>query len=206
MPSGHNRIPEDKWTDVPLYDVVPEWSPERKEAFAMYRDMGAERSVRGAAQRLGKDASLIARWSSEDGWVMRCAAWDAYCDQQQQRAMIEERERVARMHASAIDSTIEVLMQAPLALAQKIRNGELKVDPDENDAYTLTRATEAAAKVLPSLVNASRLVHGFSTANVDVKTTGVEGKTPEELDFILSGFDDGSSDILELTEGDDPGA
>jgi hypothetical protein len=181
------------------YDVEPQWSPERKEAFALYRDFGADRSLAAVAQALGKSKALMDRWSAEDSWVARCAAFDAETDRRARDAAIEERERIARMHASAIDSTITVLMQAPLALAEKITSGDLKVNAEESDPYALTRATEAAAKVLPALVNASRLVHGFSTSNVEVKATALDGKTPDELDAYLLGFDDGAQSVIEKT-------
>jgi len=42
--------------------------------------MGAERSVRRVAKRLGKSASLVGRWSAEDDWPERAAAWDAELD------------------------------------------------------------------------------------------------------------------------------
>jgi hypothetical protein len=187
------------------FDPPLEWSPERKEAFALYRDMGPERNLRGVCQKLDKSLTLIGGWSTQDDWVMRCALYDADCDRQKQEAMREERERIAKMHAQAIDSTIKVLMQAPLMLAQKIESGELNIDAD-NDPYTLVRATEAASKVLPSLVNASRLVHGFSTANVEVKTSDVERKTLAELDAYLLGYDDGAEDVAERTLPELPNA
>ena len=186
-------------------DVELHWSPERKEAFVMYRDLGFERSLSKVAAALGKDASLIGKWSMEDGWVARCAAYDADCDRQRQAALAEERVAISRKHARAIDSTIEVLMQAPVEMARRISEEGLAVDK-ETDTYTLVRATEAAAKVLPSLVNASRLVHGLSTANVESKQNALEGKTVEELDALLLGSgDDGSADVarrLELPSGE----
>lgn len=185
----------------PPYDVVPEWSPERKEAFALYRDFGTNRSLRAVAERLGKTAELIERWSRGDDWVRRVAAWDAECDRRQQEAMIAERERIGKMHAQALDSTITVLMQAPVTMAERITRGDLKVD-DDNDPYSLIRATEAAAKVLPALINASRLVHGFSTANVDVNGSHrvkIENATVEELDALLV-IDDGSAAVLERVD------
>ena len=178
------------------YEVDPAWSPERKEAFALYRDFGAARSLRAVGQALGKSTALIERWSAEDNWTYRVAAWDAEQDRVAREAASEERERVAKMHARAIDSTITVLMQAPLEMARRIEQEGLSVDA-ETDVYSLTRATEAAAKVLPSLVTASRLVHGMSTQNVDAKHSKLEGASLEELDAALLPYDDGSSDVAD---------
>jgi hypothetical protein len=46
-------------------------------AFVEYRDMGAERSVRGVGQRLGKSRAIIERWSSANNWRERCRAYDS---------------------------------------------------------------------------------------------------------------------------------
>ena len=189
-------------SDRPLYDVVPEWSPERKEAFILYRDMGADRSLRGAAQVLRKDGSLVARWSMEDGWRMRTAAWDAEQDRIRQEASKRELERITKKHARAIESTITVLMQPAVKLAHMIENGDNFLEgltPVE-----LAQLAQVAGKQLPALVQASRLVHGTSTENIAVKSEHrmkIEGATLAELDAYLLGHDDGSQKLLEEKAG-----
>jgi hypothetical protein len=185
-------------SDQKLYDVDPEWSPERKEAFGMYRDMGAERNLRGVAQALNKSATLIARWSTEDKWRIRVAAWDAEQDRQAQQAAIDERKRIAKKHASALEDTITVLMQPGMKLADKI-NEEGADFLNDADPIMLANLAAAAGKQLPALIQASRLVHGFSTANVDVhdvRAREIEGASPDELDAYLLGHDDGADEII----------
>ena len=46
------------------------------EAFAIYRDMGRERSLRAVAEQLQKSDTLMGRWSGKYEWVKRAAAWD----------------------------------------------------------------------------------------------------------------------------------
>lgn len=181
-----------------LYDIDPEWSPPRKEAFAMYRDMGTDRSLRAVGQRLGKTTVLIEGWSSNDGWVARCAAFDAEQDRQRQAAAQEERRRLAKKHARAIEATITVLMQPAVTLAQKIENGDHSLE--DLDPITLANLTAQAGKQLPTLVQASRLIHGESTENVAVKSehrVAIEGATPAALDSYLAGVDDGSQALLD---------
>ena len=187
----------------PLYDFVPEWSPERKEAFAMYRDFGPDRSLRAVGQALGKSSELIERWSSQDGWRVRVAAWDAECDRQRQEAAKAERERLAKKHARAIESTITVLMQPAVKLADAIENGDQEFLKDL-DPITLANLAAQAGKQLPALVQASRLVHGSSTSNVDVKSDHrikIENASPTELDAYLLGVEDGSPKLLEAETG-----
>lgn len=193
--------------DRKLYDVEPQWSPERKEAFAMYRDFGVDRSIRAVAEVLAKSETLIGRWSSEDAWRLRVAAWDAEQDRIAQEAMQEERRRLSRKHARAIESTLTVLMQPAIKLADQIENGDLKMLEDE-DPIMLANLAAQAGKQLPALVQASRLVHGFSTQNVAVTAehrVKIEGASPEELDAYLLGYDDGAANVIDdktLTSGD----
>lgn len=51
-------------------------SAKAYEAFAVYRDMGVERSVRATAKALGKSIGLISRWSANYEWVNRVRALD----------------------------------------------------------------------------------------------------------------------------------
>ncbi len=185
--------------DRKLYDVDPKWSPERKEAFAMYRDFGAARSLRAVAQSLQKSEGLINRWSQEDKWIIRASAWDSEQDRQAQQAAIDERKRIAAKHANALEATITVLMQPGMKLADQINEHGSKF-LDEASTTELANLTHAASKALPGLIQASRLVHGFSTANVEVKddrARQIEGASPEELDAYLIGHDDGADEVLE---------
>lgn len=191
-----NALPQNFDGRAP-YDVDPAWSPERKEAFSLYRDFGADRSLRAVAEVLKKSEGLINRWSMEDGWVFRVAAWDAEQDRLAQEAMTKERERISKKHARAIESTITVLMQPAVKLAQMIEDGDKSLA--DLDPITLANLSAQAGKQLPALVQASRLVHGFSTQNVDVNVGAhrrkIENATPESLDQMLLGIDDGAPDI-----------
>lgn len=181
------------------YDVDPSWSAERAEAFVMYRDMGVDRNLRGVAQRLDKSLTLIGRWSSADQWPMRVAAWDADQDRIRQEAARKELERVTKKHARAIESTITVLMQPAMKLADMIENGDQRLLEDV-DPITLANLTAQAGKQLPALVQASRLVHGVSTQNIEAKTdtrVRIEGASPDQLDAMLTSYDDGTTELLD---------
>lgn len=85
------------------YDRQSEESAKAYEAFALYRDMGIERSTDAVARQLRKSSALIQRWSSLYRWVERVAAWDAYIDQQAQRkvakAAIDRKAAMLQRHA-----------------------------------------------------------------------------------------------------------
>lgn len=57
--------------------------PEAYQAFLVYRDLGAQRSLRAARQRWGKGGappalSRVEKWSSAWAWTFRVDAWDAH--------------------------------------------------------------------------------------------------------------------------------
>ena len=63
-----------------LWERQTDESAQAFEAFAMYRDMGVNRSIRKAARNLNKAVTTLAEWSSKHEWVKRVAAWDAEQD------------------------------------------------------------------------------------------------------------------------------
>lgn len=62
------------------------------EAFLAYRDMGAARTLSGAARRLGKSRALIDRWRRQWNWEERARAYDKELD----RAAYEEALKAVR--------------------------------------------------------------------------------------------------------------
>lgn len=66
------------------YEKREDESLEAFEAFAIYRDMGAERSQSKVAAQLGKAVQLMARWSSGNKWTKRCHAYDREMDRREQ--------------------------------------------------------------------------------------------------------------------------
>ena len=58
-------------------------SAQAFEAFFLYLEMGADRSIRAVSQELGKSKTLIDRWSRTHNWVERCRAWDNQIRQEQ---------------------------------------------------------------------------------------------------------------------------
>ena len=69
-------------------------SSKAYEAFAIYRDMGVNRSTDSVARQLSKSSALIQRWSREYDWVIRVTAWDAHIDAQARKQV--ERDSIKR--------------------------------------------------------------------------------------------------------------
>lgn len=149
---------------------VNAWDRQRREteqayeAFALYRDMGLQRSLHKVCDRVGKHYSLISRWSSKWRWHERVRAWDVHESHAIQDAMKAEAGKVARKHAHMAGQHLTALM-APLAeLARRTTDG--KVDLSSMSVPDLVRMVQRNAPAIRALVDVERLSHGMSTMQV----------------------------------------
>lgn len=79
------------------------------EAFAVYRDMGAARTLSGAARQLGKSRALIDRWRRQWNWEERVRAYD----RELERAAHEEALKAVReMSRHHIDMALQMQTKA----------------------------------------------------------------------------------------------
>jgi hypothetical protein len=86
--------------DKPIWKRLPSDTDKSFEAFALYRDMGASRSLKVVAEKLQKSEGLIGRWSRTRDWSNRVAAYDASLDEKALDANAEK-QRVIRENAYA---------------------------------------------------------------------------------------------------------
>lgn len=91
-------------------------SAQAFEAFTIYLNMGADRSVRGVAQNLSKSCTLISRWSSANHWVERVRAWDNFMQKEARKAAAAEVRAMAQRH---IDIAMQLQKTAILALQEQ---------------------------------------------------------------------------------------
>lgn len=68
------------------------------EAFCVYRDLGASRSVQATANELGKSKTVMDRWCSQWSWVKRAQAWDSIPGKAVASAYAEMAARIAEQH------------------------------------------------------------------------------------------------------------
>lgn len=76
--------------ELELWERQPEETARAFEAFCVYRNLGANRSIRKTAQELNKNCTTIAEWSSKYDWVKRVAAWDAEQDRIARNEMLAD--------------------------------------------------------------------------------------------------------------------
>ncbi len=61
---------------VAAYEKRESEGDEAFAAFAVYRDLGSERSHAKVAIKVGKNVTLMSRWASAHAWTKRCHAFD----------------------------------------------------------------------------------------------------------------------------------
>lgn len=121
--------PEASW------EQQPGESAKAFEAFATYRDMGAERSLRKLTQRLHKNLTTIRDWSVKWNWQERVRAYDRELDRQ-------AREQAVRSVRQMTDRHIRIAMQLQAKAVRALENlDETQLTPKMMLAF-LTKATE----------------------------------------------------------------
>lgn len=92
------------------------------EAFAIYRDMGRERSLLKVSEKLSKSEQLIKRWSAKFDWVKRAASWDDEQDriarEIAQKEQAEEIKRMRKRHAKLAKQMLDKAEDALAALLE----------------------------------------------------------------------------------------
>lgn len=122
------------------WERQPDENPKPFEAFCAYRDMGMERSIRAVAAKLGKSETLIARWSTNNHWVERVAAWDDEQERiEREIAQKEQAREIRKMRKKHADLASAMLIKATKALKA--------IPDDEIKAGDLTRMVDVAAKL-----------------------------------------------------------
>lgn len=125
-----------KRSDAKPWEQQPGESAKAFEAFNAYLDMGADRSIRGVAQQLGKSSTLMARWSSTHGWVERVAAYEADLQRAAHAKAVKDAQKMAERHISIA-----------LKLQTKALEALAKLEPEELDPKNLIAFVREATKL-----------------------------------------------------------
>ena len=97
-------------------------SAQAFEAFFLYLEMGADRSIRAVAQECTKSVSLIRRWSSTYHWVERCRAWDNHIQYEAKKAAITEVRNMTKRHVTMAQQIQNAAMRALKELGSNPKN------------------------------------------------------------------------------------
>ena len=140
------------------------------EAFEIYLEMGADRSLGKVAGKLGKSKALMERWSRRNEWVSRARDYDAEI----RRAMFqEEKKAAAKMRKRQIQTA--VLMQ------KKALDAIDRLDPGEIPPRDIITLFKEAARIEKE----SRMEEAAEYMDVD-SSGGTEGNL---ADAIMSAYE-----------------
>jgi hypothetical protein len=98
---------------------LPGESTPAYEAFKMYANLGAGRSVREVCRRLDKCTTLVGKWSSKYQWVNRAAAFDDRLDKITREAEEAKLIESAGEWAKRMQQTREEAYQMATRLVEK---------------------------------------------------------------------------------------
>ena len=107
-----------------LWERQPRETAKAYEAFCVYRDLGPNRSLRRAAQKLEKSLSLIERWSKRWGWQERLRQMQIYQDRLDQKALAERRRRARIRKMRIAQAGQNIVIKRLDALLEKLKEGE----------------------------------------------------------------------------------
>jgi hypothetical protein len=168
------------------WKAEPHWHPARREAFEVYRDLGAERSYPKVARALSKSTTLVKRWASEDGWRERVQAWDVECDRRRREEFHDASADIARAQAEDAAALREALLSPARAVQAKLAKMAAEGrDPFEGmSAAELVRLSATTGRVFAQVVQVERLAWGLSSENVGqpLVPPEVERKSTAELE------------------------
>lgn len=179
------------------WERQPDETPPAFAAFAHYRDAGAFRSLRKTARELGKNDSLMERWSRTHSWRLRVNAWDAELDRIERLEIIESRRLMRKRHQDLAVEFQEKLME-------RLEDFDVKaIDPAVAIRWLdIATKVEREALAAPELVAAGRR-QGDPEGEVDLSDlTDEEIKARMEdlrrdLDTALGEYD------VDVDPGDD---
>lgn len=111
-------------------------TPKQFEAFVVYRDMGEERSIQKVANQLAKSRQLLTRWSSANGWVERCTAWDNEQDRILRQEQLKDIRKMRERHAKIAEAGL-------IKAAQALKN----MNPEDFKPGDIPKFLEACSKL-----------------------------------------------------------
>jgi hypothetical protein len=173
-----------------VWERDPRESPKAFQAFALYRDLGPDRTLRRVADQLGKSLSLIERWSSAWAWRDRVQAYDAYLDR---KMRLEAERQLSEARAEMVGRHSQIAVAALHKVTQRIIGDEKAgVEAVPVDDLTLPEL----ARVFEVFHRAERVSRGVPGDHVvhDVGNAGdeafrVRDETPDR---------DGAADVLNV--------
>jgi len=162
-------MPKRQEPDIAPWEQQPGESAKAFEAFAIYRDMGVERSVRKVTQRLNKSLTLIGKWSSRYNWPERARANDRDLDRQAHAQAVRDVRSMTNRH-------IRIAMQLQAKALEALEQLNVATLSPKMQLAFLAKATEIER------------MNRLSAAGMD--DSGQQRDGAEGIEVVIEGEDD----------------
>ena len=162
-------MPKRHEPDIAPWEQQPGESAKAFEAFAIYRDMGVERSVRKVTQRLNKSLTLIGKWSSRYNWPERARAYDRDLDRQAHAQAVRDVRSMTNRH-------IRIAMQLQAKALEALEQLNVATLSPKMQLAFLAKATEIER------------MNRLSAAGMD--DGGQQRDGAEGIEVVIEGEDD----------------
>ena len=162
-------MPKRQEPDIAPWEQQPGESAKAFEAFAIYRDMGVERSVRKVTQRLNKSLTLIGKWSSRYNWPKRARAYDRDLDRQAHAQAVRDVRSMTNRH-------IRIAMQLQAKALEALEQLNVATLSPKMQLAFLAKATEIER------------MNRLSAAGMD--DSGQQRDGAEGIEVVIEGEDD----------------
>lgn len=162
-------MPKRHEPDIAPWEQQPGESAKAFEAFAIYRDMGVERSVRKVTQRLNKSLTLIGKWSSRYNWPERARAYDRDLDRQAHAQAVRDVRSMTNRH-------IRIAMQLQAKALEALEQLNVATLSPKMQLAFLAKATEIER------------MNRLSAAGMD--DSGQQRDGAEGIEVVIEGEDD----------------
>ena len=162
-------MPKRQEPDIAPWEQQPGESAKAFEAFAIYRDMGVERSVRKVTQRLNKSLTLIGKWSSRYNWPERDRAYDRDLDRQAHAQAVREVRSMTNRH-------IRIAMQLQAKALEALEQLNVATLSPKMQLAFLAKATDIER------------MNRLSAAGMD--DSGQQRDGAEGIEVVIEGEDD----------------
>lgn len=162
-------MPKRQEPEIAPWEQQPGESAKAFEAFAIYRDMGVERSVRKVTQRLNKSLTLIGKWSSAYNWPERARAYDRDLDRQAHAQAVREVRSMTNRH-------IRIAMQLQAKALEALEQLDVTTLSPKMQLAFLAKATEIER------------MNRLSAAGMD--DSGQQRDSAEGIEVVIEGEDD----------------
>lgn len=164
MTSELARIPTgpDPEVEVDPWLRRPAETTKAYGAFRTYLELGPGRDLKSVMRVYDASPASVRKWSKENQWDLRAAAYDAEQDLALRRANFTAYQDMAVRHAAAASEQIDALMIPARHLLKRFHDDPAKVAA-ELDALHLTALVDMItdlSKHLPALLAAERQARG----------------------------------------------